>query len=327
MMQQQALQHTVAAMQRILEESGSFAGTATVDLGTETCSVELSPQRFSELQPAAAATAAAVDGSSIRALDGLSFTVSIHRAAAVVADTDDIRDTQKTDMQAAVLSSQTIHERFGDAYRELSDALPPSLPETVEDVTGALRGLREQALAREVLERLHPGDLCLLDGALYGHRWLQPVVDETCRMAAEQGVHLAGVSKRSDLAAGGVPLLYMVKRRGDVAMPEQRWQYPLSEERGIYTAKLHPAAPYAFRVDVNPLDEAKGQMLRQLAALSDDVTMLGYPYPLAAAHRAAVITAGEASYQRRLLRERMLQEGMTRDDWEGLFYDYHAYLE
>ncbi len=146
-------------------------------------------------------------------------------------------------------------------------------------------------------------------------------------MAARHGVHLAAVSKRSDLAAGGVPLLYRVKRQGNAAMPGQRWLYPLSEERGIYIAKLHPAAPYAFRVDVNPLDEARRQVLRQLAALSDDVVTLGYPYPLAAVHRAAVITAGEASYQRRLLRERMLHEGMTRDDWEGLFYDYHTYLE
>ncbi|MFO8133416.1 MAG: DNA double-strand break repair nuclease NurA [Thermoplasmatota archaeon] len=326
MMEPQALQHVLATLRTILRDSDRFSGTVDVNLDAGSFSASLSPEQFAPLQPAPSGRTAALDGSSIRALDGLSFVVSVCRAAAVTADEDMVRDTHVSDMRAAALSRDTCEEVFLDAYRELSDVPPPSVPDTVEEAAGALRGLQEQALARAMIGQLDGGDLCLLDGALHGNRWLQPVVDATCRLAAECDVHLAAVSKRSDLAARGVPLLYWIRRHGDRTLPGRRWRYPLSEERCIYVAKLHPAARHVFRIDVNPYDGEPGEVLPRLASLSDDVATLGYPYPLAAAHRAVVVTADEASYWQRRLREQALNEGFTRDDWEGLFYDYHAYL-
>lgn len=327
MMEQQALEHVLATLRRILQESDSFSGQVDVTLDANSFIADLSPERFSPLSPAPVARAVAIDGSSYRALDGLSFIVSVSRVAAVLANQDEVLETTLSAARTAALSRDSVGRIFIDAFQELCDAEPAVIPDTVEDAAGALRSLQEQALARDVIEQLGEDDLCLLDGALHGNRWIQPVVDDTCRMAADRHVHLAAVSKRSDLAARGMPLLYWVKRHGNQAMPGQRWQYPLCDERGIYIARLHPAASHVFRVDSNPYDDAGEQLLSWLAALSDDVTTLGYPYPLAAAHRSVVITRDEASYWRQRLREQALHEGFSRDDWEGLFYDYHTYLE
>ena len=327
MMEQQALEHVLATLRRILQESNHFSGHVDVTLEADSFTADLSPERFSPLKPAPVARAVAIDGSSYRALDGLSFIVSVSRTAAVLANQDEVLETTLSDAQTTALSRDSGDRIFIDAFHELCDAEPAAIPDTVEETAGALRSLQEQALARDVIEQLEEDDLCLLDGALHGNRWMQPVVDDTCRMAADRHVHLAAVSKRSDLAVRGMPLLYWVKRQGNQAMPGQRWQYPLCEERGIYIAKLHPAASHVFRVDVNPYDDAPGQILSRLAVLSDDITTLGYPYPLAAAHRSVVITRDEASYWSQRLREQALHEGFSRDDWEGLFYDYHTYLE
>jgi hypothetical protein len=327
MMEQQALQHVLSTLRHVLQRSGQFSGETTVALDAGSFTADLSPEYFMSLKPADAGTVAAIDGSSCRALDGLSFVVSLSRAAGVTADMDEIHATEATDVRAVALSRETMRDMFLDAYGELSDVQPTSLPDTLEDAAAALRDLREQMLAREMIEQLNAGDLCLLDGALYGNRWLQPVVDGTCRLAAERNVHLASVSKRSDLAAGGMPLLYWMTRQGNAVLPRQRWLYPLCPERGMYVARLHPAARHVFRVDVSPHVDTPGMVLRRLAMLSDDVATLGYPYPLAAVHRAVVLSADEVSYWRRRLRERAMDAGFTHDDWEGLFYDYHAYLE
>ena len=327
MMEQQALQHLLTTLRRILQESDSFSGQVDVTLDADSFTADLSPGRFSPLKPAPVARVVAIDGSSYRALDGLSFMVSVSRAAAVLANQDEVLETTLSDARTTALSRDNVGHIFIDAFHGLCDAEPTAIPDTVEDVAGALRSLQEQSMARDVIEQLEEVDLCLLDGALHGNRWMQPVVDDTCRLAAERHVHLAAVSKRSDLTARGMPLLYWVKRHGNQAMPGQRWQYPLCEERGIYIARLHPAAPHVFRVDVNPYDDTGEQLLSWLAALSDDVTPLGYPYPLAAAHRSVVITRDEAFYWRQRLCEQALHEGFSRDAWEGLFYDYHTYLE
>jgi hypothetical protein len=68
-------------------------------------------------------------------------------------------------------------------------------------------------------------------------------------------------------------------------------------------------------------------VLTKLTAFADDVAYLGYPYPLAHAHRMAVIAAEESVMLREHLRGLVLQKGYTLEDWESVFFDYHHYLE
>ena len=89
-----------------------------------------------------------------------------------------------------------------------------------------------------------------------------------------------------------------------------------------FVTKLHGGSRVAFRVDV-----ASAVDLGKLVALSGDPAYLGYPYPLALAHNAALVPEEETEDVRRRIYEATRTKGLAEHDWNLLFEDYHDVLE
>ena len=94
----------------------------------------------------------------------------------------------------------------------------------------------------------------------------------------------------------------------------------------IFVAHLAPTAPYAFRVDVARGAAEPGAILGRLAGLSRDPAFVGYPYPLARAHQAARVTGYAVADLRRAFRATLARQGLSDDDVEVLFQDFHEIL-
>jgi len=129
--------------------------------------------------------------------------------------------------------------------------------------------------------------------------------------------NVIGISKKSGLKIGNAPFLYLIKKYGDKIYPERRWYYKIDETK--YAVKFHPYARFAFRVDATGNVEEK---LSKVASFCNEIGIIGYPYPLAMAHRLAEIKKEEADY----IKNRLKEEARI-EDWENIFYDYHEYME
>lgn len=290
-------------------------------------SSRLSPEEFQSLPGAEGAQGAAIDGSSCTVLDGHTFIMSARRVGAVVGNEQGVKRRVRREVEVEVLGRHHFREVFARRYREVAGEDPPHLPDSLEAAVDALRALDEHALAGTLLEEMEEGHLLMMDGALTGAPLLQPLIDRHCRRALQRGVHLVGVCKRSDLYTGRLPVLSWITRQGTRVREGERWFYPLSQERGIYIATLHPAARFAFRIDVNPREKNPPSVLTLLTALADEVSCLGYPYLLALAHRDVVISGEESRLLREQVKEQVLRQGWSLEDWETVFFDYHRYME
>ncbi len=309
-----------------IEKSRYFEGEAEIGLEEGEFVAHLHESKFKKFEGKSKAKGAAIDGSSLKILDGHFFIIGSRRVGYVVADENGITDRRiwNTDMEA--LSKYDAKEAFKEKYENFMQNPPPKIPESVEEANDAIRGLEEHVAAREAMGKLGKGDIIMMDGSLQGSEYLSDVIEENCRIALEKGLHLVGVCKRSDLYTKKLPVLSWVKRRGDKIFGKERWYYPLSEEKGIYIAKFHPVSKFSFRVDINPMEKDVEEIMGKIAVFSNDVSYLGYPYPLAVIHREVVLTSEDGMYFRRVLREMALKSGYTIDDWEELFFDYHEYL-
>jgi hypothetical protein len=190
-------------------------------------------------------------------------------------------------------------------------------------------------VARTVREA-EAGDLVLVDGSLHGGPLVpQVVVRRVHEEAVARGVSLAGVVKASTLFWGrNAPLVTLVKRRGDRELGRVTWAARISTDPvfgrlyvgDIFVAHLAPTAPFAFRVDVAsgpaPADEGLGR----LVGIADDPAFVGYPYPLARAHQAARVTGYDVVDVRRAFRDALGRHGLSQDDVEVLFQDFHEVL-
>jgi hypothetical protein len=286
------------------------------------------------LSPTGPGTVWAVDGGSCVLADGRSFQVAAYRAARVrfAGGVTDV--VESPPMQVRALSHDELQRVARTALAELCGAEPERLPELPRPVDG----LREWAEWGEVLRTLgdaSSGDLVLVDGSLHGGPLVPPeVVRRVHREAVDRGVALAGVVKASTLFWGrNAPLVSLIKRRGDRELGRVPWAARISTDPtfgrlyigDIFVAHLAPTAPQAFRVDVaggTPAEEVLGR----LAAVADDAAFVGYPYPLARAHRAARVSGYAVSDLRRGFRDLLSRRGMAEDDIELLFQDFHEVL-
>ena len=161
------------------------------------------------------------------------------------------------------------------------------------------------------------------------------VVRRVHEEAVERGVSLAGVVKASTLFWGrNAPLVTLLKRRGDRDFGPRMWAARISTDPRfgrlyvgeIFVAHLAPTAPHAFRVDVARGEAAPQEVLARLAGCSGDPAFVGYPYPLARAHQAARVSGYAVADLRRSFRDALSREGMSEDDIEVLFQDFHEVL-
>jgi hypothetical protein len=277
----------------------------------------------------------AIDGGSCQLADGRSFKVAAYRAARVRfhGGVTDIVETPPLTVRAftweeANASAKTV-------LAELCGAEPERIPELPRPVD-AFREWAEWGEVARTVREAEPGDLVLVDGSLHGGPLVPPqIVKRIHDEAVERGVSLAGVVKASTLFWGrNAPLVTLLKRRGDREMGPVPWASRISTDPrfgrlyvgDIFVAHLTATAPHAFRVDVARGPAPAEEVLARIAGTSHDPAFVGYPYPLARAHQAARVTGYAVVDLRRVFRDALSRGGMSEDDIEVLFQDFHEVL-
>ena len=277
----------------------------------------------------------AVDGGSCVVADGRSFHVVAYRAARVAFEGGVTHVIETPPLTVRALSPEAMRSLARALLLELCGSEPEQLPETPRPVD-ALREWAEWAEVGRTVREAERDDLVLVDGSLHGGPLVPPnVVRRVHQDALDRGVHLAGVVKASTLYWGrNAPLVTLLKRRGDRELGRSPWAARISTASvfarlyigDIFVAHLAPTAPYAFRVDVASGPAPADEVLGRLAGLADDPAFVGYPYPLARAHQAARVSGYDVVDVRRAFRDALSRRGMSEDDIEVLFQDFHEVL-
>jgi hypothetical protein len=322
----------------LLDRPASDIRVAEGQLGlVEDVVVEGHPDAFElePLSPTDPGTVWAVDGGSCVLANGRSFQVAATRAATVR-----FRDGATDVVASPLLSIRALsHDEMHRIAREVLAELCGQAPERLPDLPRPVDALREWAEWGEILrtiDRAEAGDLVLADGSLHGGPLVPPEVVRTAHnRATARGVALAGVVKASTLFWGrNAPLVGLLKRRGDRELGRAAWAARISVDPAfgrlyvgdIFVAHLAVTAPHAFRVDVARGEGDPRAVLARLAGCSDDAAFVGYPYPLARAHRAARVSGYAVADLRRWFRDALSRLGMSEDDIETLFQDFHEVL-
>jgi hypothetical protein len=287
------------------------------------------------LSPAEPGTVWAVDGGSCLLADGRSFHVAAYRAARVRFSAGVTDRFESPPLEVRALSAEEVQGIAREVLTELCGAEPERMPELPRPVD-ALREWAEWSEVRRTVREAAPGDLVLVDGSLHGGPVVPPeVVRGVHDEAVERGVSLAGVVKASTLFWGRhAPLVTLLKRRGDRELGPSTWSARISTDPtfgrlyvgDIFVAHLAPTAPHAFRVDVARGPVPAEEVLARLAGVCDDPAFPGYPYPLARAHQAARVSGYAVADMRRSFRDALSRHGMSEDDIEVLFQDFHEVL-
>lgn len=131
-----------------IEKSRDFEGEAEIGLEEGEFVAHLHESKFKKFEGKSKARGAAIDGSSLKILDGHFFIIGSRRVGYVIADESGIMDQKvwNTDMEA--LSKYDAKEVFKEKYENLMQNPPPKTPESVEEANDAIRGLEEHAAAR-----------------------------------------------------------------------------------------------------------------------------------------------------------------------------------
>lgn len=277
----------------------------------------------------------AVDGGSCTVADGRSFQVAAYRAARVRFGAGTTELVDRPPLSVRALPPEQMRALARTVLTELAGEQPERLPELPRPVD-ALREWAEWSEVARTVREASAGDLVLVDGSLHGGPLVPTtVVRRVHREALDRGVSLAGVVKASTLYWGrNAPLVTLLKRRGDREVGPTTWATRISTDPvfgrlyvgDIFVAHLAPTAPYAFRVDVADGPAPADEVLGRLAGLAGDAAFVGYPYPLARAHQAARVTGYDVVDVRRAFRAALSRRGMSEDDIEMLFQDFHEVL-
>jgi len=287
------------------------------------------------VSPTDPGTVWSIDGGSCLLADGRSFQVAAYRAARV-RYRGGITDLVETPpLRVRAVSPAEAQRIAKEALAELCGAEPERIPDLPRPVD-AFREWSEWAEVRDTVREADAGDLVLVDGSLHGGPLMPPeVVRGIHAEATERGVSLAGVVKASTLFWGrNAPLVTLLKRRGDRELGPVPWAARISTDPtfgrlyvgDIFVAHLAGTASFAFRVDVASGPAAAEEVLARLAGVSDDPAFVGYPYPLARAHQAARVTGYAVADLRRSFRDQLGRQGMSDDEIEVLFQDFHEVL-
>ncbi|MDI6800223.1 MAG: DNA double-strand break repair nuclease NurA [Actinomycetota bacterium] len=339
---EESLQASARLIKEILFEAAYFGGERGVD-GSEPLRIDkdIKEELFDEpvKKSIDSIKAVAIDGGSAKIVDGGSFYVGVYRFGRLTFFGGEQQGEQISAPTVEALSPQTSTERFKEIHLEVTGSDPVALP-TFGEILGAIRTLLEWQMAEESLGELQEGDLILMDGSLKATDFLPPAfLERILKKAAQKGVFLAGVSKKSSLSFGKyAPLIQRAGAIGNGAKKDKAWFYPLSRlDEGaesiinfgaVYAARLSPLSDFAFRIDINRFDtRPPAKVMGILQSISNDPVYLGYPYPLAAVHNRVRIEPADKEDLRYRLEGLTLQEGVPLSDWEALFGNFHDILD
>ncbi|MFN2609012.1 MAG: DNA double-strand break repair nuclease NurA [Acidimicrobiales bacterium] len=198
-----------------------------------------------------------------------------------------------------------------------------------------VRDCEEWRAVAASVEQADAGALVLVDGDLQPD-WRIPssFLAGLLARAADRGVTLAGVTKRSSLARGGAPLLGQLEAEGEATLGARSlWWAPVARTRPdvgpglqVLAARLDPDARFAFRVDLAATADP-GAVLASLSALCDDAAFPGYPYPLTVADRLAACPPWVRHDLWLQVDECFDAAGVPLDVRDRAFADRHALME
>ncbi|MEM1513769.1 MAG: DNA double-strand break repair nuclease NurA [Candidatus Thermoplasmatota archaeon] len=147
------------------------------------------------------------------------------------------------------------------------------------------------------------------------------VIFDGCLKYKLEGI--VGISKKSGYKKEKIPILFAIKKVGEKIMKEKCWYYKI--ENGIYAVKFNPYSKFIFRVDY--FGKYPEEIFSEISALCKDISCLGYPYCLADIHRHVKISKDEENYLKHLIQKKAFEKGISNEEWESIFYDYHEYIE
>lgn len=284
---------------------------------------------------------AAVDGSSSIILDAGSFLVGAVRVASVSYRSPlESVEPDVSDMEIFYITHENYREIYTKEYTDTYGAPPEPevIPESFGDIVQRIRSMREIKTAHSLIKTMEEGDIIMTDGALKADidtpkAFLQKLGDESLA----RGVTLLGVSKRSGLSFGHLPLMSLLRKKAVDLFPDREWLCSLhgssliteNQLGSINLVSFNRLSDYVFRVDAYPGDAltARPEVLSVLSAFSEDPGYLGYPFPLAQVHNASIIRRQEADALGYQIQEAGLAAGLSLTDWEALFMDFHDVLD
>lgn len=268
----------------------------------------------------------AVDGGQALVADARCLQLVVTRAARV-RFRDGRCDEHEGELQARLVGCG--EERAAAAALGLGIR-----PDVAVDLN-LLRDREEWAAVEQCVAEAERGALVLVDGDLVPDwripsHWLKGLLGR----AAEAGVTLAGVTKRSSLARGAAPLLGQLELEAEITLgPRATWWAPVARTRPdvdagiqVVAARLDPDARFAFRVDL-PGDAGAEPVLAAMAGLSDDAAFPGYPYPLTVADRLAACPGWLRDEAWLEVEGHFDRVGVPYDVRERAFADRHGLME
>jgi hypothetical protein len=281
---------------------------------------------------------AAVDGGSATVLKTRSFLLGVYRAGYVIFQKGKRVDERSLPLKMEIISQENKEEKYLQTYQKIVGQAPTEVPE-LDKILDRLRLFAEWGLVKELLTDLEEGDLILVDGSLRAS--IVPPYElllEVTQSASQKNISLIGVTKTSTLYWGKKsPLIPMVVKTSEKFCPGSKWFCRLSDLNlalknpnwfgTIYVTRLKASSDYAFRVDINRLDQTEPEKIFSwLSYLSSDPAYPGYPYPLAAVHNGVRITKNEIEDIKYRLQSKALERGISTADWDLLFRDFHEVL-
>jgi len=194
-----------------------------------------------------------------------------------------------------VTTEKELASQIDEFALELQSLTAKRRSEAPKRMAAYARILREFELAAWVAKR-RTGVTIVLDGTLTAPplQEIKTKVEELIDACATNGNTLVGISKDSNVNLFGLSmadeeLLQYAKAEGLVyAVPPQPRVTALGPKGVIYFVKYHPDAPKWFRTDVISRGAKPAEIFGGLAQFARSQLCLGYIYPLAEAHKAAV---------------------------------------
>ncbi len=295
--------------------------------------------------PGAAGTVSAVDGSNAMVLDGGSVAIAAIRAARTTFAANERVGRAATPLMLVTIGPGHRNADFDELYRECFGALPHKGLDNAdpERASAVLRDTLEYWVAQQTAAGLPSGSLLLLDGALrVSSQNHEPVLAGIVKTAAERGVLLAAVAKRTRATWGGghplLPALAGLVAEYGIAAPWwtridphliDHTEYRQGRHGEIFVASLHNTVsrPLKMELPKGTDDRTAAATMQALCACAGDGRIPGYPYPLLDAHRAVAITEELAGQVQQDLRAGLTKQGIQHRRFEDLFGDLHDEFE
>jgi hypothetical protein len=243
----------------------------------------------------------AIDGSFAPIYRMANLWIIAVRAAALTCDFDEangynIAQCVVNEAAHLVTIDKVVAQQIDEFTAELQALTARRPGEAARRMAGFVRIYRELELAARIANT-NRDTIIALDGTLTTPpiRAIRTQMIELLNASKRNSNTLIGISKDSSMNLFGSLmkdedlLQYVRSTELTYVVPPQPRRTTLGPEGTTYFVRFHPDAPKWFRADVvNSSSRSVGEIFGEIAQFSRSQLCLGYPYPLAEAHKAAV---------------------------------------